>query len=33
MFRYVKANTDLFAVHDLKVGGMQLGGGLRIRFK
>jgi len=32
MFRYVKASVDLPAVLDLKGGGMQLGGGLRLRF-
>ena len=32
MFRYVKATVDLPASPDMKAGGIQLGGGLRIRF-
>ena len=32
LFRYVKGSADFYAVPDVKVGGIQLGGGLRVRF-
>lgn len=32
LVRYVKGTTDLPAVVDMKVGGIQIGGGLRVRF-
>jgi hypothetical protein len=30
--RYAGATVDLPSVSDLKVGGFQIGGGLRVRF-
>jgi hypothetical protein len=32
MARYVRAHADLPSVSDLKIGGFQFGGGLRLRF-
>lgn len=32
LVRYAKGTTDLPAVADMKVGGLQVGGGLRVRF-